>query len=222
MGSVSHGLPRSAAPGQEEEFFKGARDATDTASPRDVNRYLVMYLSSTIFEFGQEDRREDIVAPLRIEEGVDVRRVDVLRLLHRAPEVDEARHRLAIENLERGVDAQDDHRIRVLAGEEGDVAVFDLTQEAVAVVSAGDRRNRELGFLEGFDDALRHLAAVGPYALNGLAVLGDPLLGDLLGFAGRPLAILLVQNLDAGFGLPHARPRLPSRFQPCRRRGCRP
>ena len=83
------------------------------------------------------------------------------------------------------------------------MTVLDLAQEPVAVVGAGERWNGELGFLEGFDNALRHLAAVGPDALNGLTVFGDPLLGDLLGFAGRPLAVLLVQNLDARFVLPN-------------------
>ena len=184
--------------------FKGARGARPTPHPRALRTgYLVMYLSSSIFEVGQEDRRKDIVAPLRIEEGVDVRRVDVLRLLHRVTEVDEAGHRLAIENFEGGVNAQDHHRVRVLPGRERDVVILDLSQEAIAVICAGERWNRELGFLEGFDNALRHLAAIGPYALNGLAVFGDPLLSDLLGFAGRPLAVLLVQNLDARFVFPH-------------------
>ena len=153
-----------------------------------------MYLSSSIFESGRKigGKTSSLHFGLKNVSMFDVLTSCVFSIALRKSMKRGTNSPLRI--LESGVDAQDHHRVRVLSGEEVDVAVLNLTQETVAVVGAGERRHRELGFLEGFDNALGHLAAVGPYALNGLAVFGDPLLSDLLSFAGRPLTVLLVQN----------------------------
>ena len=74
-------------------------------------------------------------------------------------------------------------------------------QEAVLPLAAADWRDIQASIEIGADDALRHLRAARPNAINLIAILHQPGFHDALGISRRPEARLLIEHVDARVGV---------------------